>query len=185
MLTDERRTELSDVLRPAAPPREISDVYTPDQKERLLDVVRTEGPWKLIIAQHFASAEELMATMSGMFPEGFEPSLDLFLTPTFRGYLANYGAVLYPELHDVLLQRVVLEHGQELLGCAVCETAVDAVQHQRAMRQPRSGTPRLAELPWRAPRERADLAVQRDGQVGPVQRLSDQDGAGDHVVLAR
>ena len=156
-----------------------------DQRERLLDVVRTEGPWKLIIAQHFASAEELMATMSGMFPEGFEPSLDLFLTPTFRGYLANYGAVLYPELHDLLLQRVVPEHGQVLLGRAVRETAVDAVQHQRAMRQPRSGSPRLAELPRRAPRERAHLAVQRDGQVGPVHRLPDQDGAGDHVVLAR
>ena len=42
-----------------------------------------------------------MATMSGAFPEGFTPSLDLFLTPTFRGYLANYGAVLYPDLHDV------------------------------------------------------------------------------------
>ena len=32
MLTDERRTELSDVLRPAAPPREIDDVYTDDQR---------------------------------------------------------------------------------------------------------------------------------------------------------
>ena len=32
MLTDERRTELSDVLRPAAPPREISDVYTPTRR---------------------------------------------------------------------------------------------------------------------------------------------------------
>ncbi len=85
MLTDERRMELSDVLRPAAPPRQIDNVYTDDQRERLLDVVRTEGPWKLIIAQHFASPEELIATMSGAFPEGFEPSLDLFLTPTFRG----------------------------------------------------------------------------------------------------
>src|SRR5690349_19037638 len=83
MLTDERRQELSDVLRPVAPPREITDVYTADQRERLLDVVRTQGPWKLIIAQHFASADELMATMSGAFPEGFEPTLDLFLTPTF------------------------------------------------------------------------------------------------------
>jgi hypothetical protein len=100
MLTDERRMELSDVLRPAAPPQEICDVYTDDQRERLLEVVRTRGPWKLIIAHHFASADELIATMSGAFPEGFEPSLDLFLTPTFRGYLANYGAVLYPELHD-------------------------------------------------------------------------------------
>jgi len=100
MLTDERRMELSDVLRPAAPPRAIDDVYSDDQRERLLDVVRDSGPWRLIIAQHFASADELMATMSGAFPEGFTPSLDLFLTPTFRGYLANYGAVLYPQLHD-------------------------------------------------------------------------------------
>ena len=116
MLTDERRMELSDVLRPAAPPREIDNVYTADQKERLLDVVRTEGPWKLIIAQHFASADELMATMSGMFPEGFEPSLDLFLTPTFRGYLANYGAVLYPELHDCFYNEQFLNMAKSYWG---------------------------------------------------------------------
>ena len=109
MLTDERRMELSDVLRPAAPPREIDNVYTDDQRERLLDVVRTEGPWKLIIAQHFASADELIATMSGVFPEGFTPSLDMFLTPTFRGYLANYGAVLYPQLHDCFYNEQFLE----------------------------------------------------------------------------
>jgi hypothetical protein len=109
MLTDQRRTELSDVLRPAAPPREIDNVYTDDQRARLLDVVRTEGPWKLIIAQHFASADELIATMSGVFPEGFTPSLDLFLTPTFRGYLANYGAVLYPQLQDCFYNARFLE----------------------------------------------------------------------------
>jgi hypothetical protein len=109
MLTDERRRELSDVLRPAAPPREIDNVYTDDQRECLLEVVRTEGPWKLIIAQHFASADELIATMSGAFPEGFTPTLDLFLTPTFRGYLANYGAVLYPQLHDCFYNARFLE----------------------------------------------------------------------------
>ena len=32
MLTDERRMELSDVLRPAAPPREVDNVYTEDQR---------------------------------------------------------------------------------------------------------------------------------------------------------
>jgi hypothetical protein len=109
MLTDERRMELSDVLRPAAPPHEIDNVYTDDQRERLLDVVRTEGPWKLIIAQHFASADELIATMSGLFPEGFTPSLDLFLTPTFRGYLANHGAALYPQLHDCFYNERFLQ----------------------------------------------------------------------------
>ncbi|SOX53861.1 hypothetical protein MAAFP003_2537 [Mycobacterium ahvazicum] len=112
MLTDERRMELSNVLRPAAPPREVDNVYTGDQRERLLNVVHAHGPWKLIIAQHFASADELMATMSGAFPEGFTPSLDLFLTPTFRGYLANYGAVLYPELHDCFYNATFLEHAK-------------------------------------------------------------------------
>ena len=116
MLTDERRMELSDVLRPAAPPREVDKVYTEDQKQRLLDVVRTEGPWKLIIAQHFASADELMATMSGAFPEGFTPSLDMFLTPTFRGYLANYGDGALPGAARCVLQRDVPRPGQALLG---------------------------------------------------------------------
>lgn len=116
MLTDERRMELSDVLRPAAPPREIDNVYTDDQRERLLDVVRTDGPWRLIIAQHFASADELIATMSGLFPEGFTPSLDLFLTPTFRGYLANYGAVLYPQLHDCFYNERFLEMAKRYWG---------------------------------------------------------------------
>ncbi len=150
MLTDERRMELSDVLRPAAPPREIDNVYTDDQRERLLDVVRTEGPWKLIIAQHFASADELIATMSGVFPEGFTPSLDLFLTPTFRGYLANYGAVLYPQLHDCFYNERVPGDGQELLERRVRQAAADAVQHQRAVRESRSGTSGFAELPRRA-----------------------------------
>lgn len=109
MLTDTRRMALSDVLRPVSPPRALDDIYTADQRERLLDVVRTQGPWSLIIAQHFASADELMATMSGAFPEGFEPSLDLFLTPTFRGYLANYSTVLYPELHDCFFNKKFLD----------------------------------------------------------------------------
>src|ERR1700739_3954929 len=109
MLTDAGRMEVSDGLRPAAPPREIDDVYTDAQQERLLDVVRTEGPWRLIIAQHFASAGEMSGALSGVFPEGFTPSLELFLTPTFRGYLANYGAVLYPQLHDCFYNARFLE----------------------------------------------------------------------------
>ncbi|MFI7524077.1 hypothetical protein [Nocardia salmonicida] len=100
MLTDEQKAKLSDVLRPVAPPQEITGVYTDDQHRRLLDVVHRNGPWKLILAQHFASAEELIATTSGSMPEGVTPTLDMFMTPTFRGYLARYGTVLYPELQD-------------------------------------------------------------------------------------
>lgn len=112
MLNEQQRMQLSDVLRPASPPRELENVYTDDQRERLLEVVRTKGPWRLIISQHFASAEELIATLSGMFPEGYEPSLDLFLTPTFRGYLANYGTVLYPELHDCFYNQRFVDYAK-------------------------------------------------------------------------
>lgn len=109
MLTDERRMELSNILRPAAPPQEVEQVYTDDQLARLFDVVRNDAPWKLIIAQHFASPEELIATLSGKFPEGVTPSMDLFLTPTFRGFLATYGTVLYPEIQDCFYNARFLE----------------------------------------------------------------------------
>jgi hypothetical protein len=106
----------SDILRPAAQPRELQNVYTDDQRERLLDVVRTQGPWKLIIAQHFASAEELVATLSGGMPAGIEPTLDMFLTPTFRGFYANYSAALYPEIHDCFYNAEFLEHAKSYWG---------------------------------------------------------------------
>ncbi len=116
MLSDARRKELSDLLQPAAPPRELHDVYTEDQRERLLDVVRRHGPWKLIIAQHFASADELLATMSGSFPPGITPTLDMFLTPTFRGFYANYSAALHPEIEDCFYNACFLELAKSYWG---------------------------------------------------------------------
>ncbi|WP_395332017.1 hypothetical protein WBP06_03845 [Novosphingobium sp. BL-8H] len=110
------RQALSDVLRPVSMPRVLENVYTEDQRERLLEVVRTEGPWRLIIAQHFASAEELIATMSGALPEGFAPSLDMFLTPTFRGFYANYSAALFPEIQDCFYNEAFLEHAKSYWG---------------------------------------------------------------------
>jgi hypothetical protein len=109
MLTEIQKLALSNVLCPAAPPREIDDVYTEDQRRRLLDVVHDKGPWQLIIAQHFASAEELVATMSGAMPAGVTPSLDMFLTPTFRGYYANYSAALHPEIADCFYNERFLD----------------------------------------------------------------------------
>ena len=171
-------------MRPAAPPREIDNVYTDDQRERLLDVVRTEGPWKLIIAQHFASADELIATMSGVFPEGFTPSLDLFLTPTFRGYLANYGAVLYPQLHDCFYNARFLEMAKGYWNAeyAKPELMLFNINGPCANRDPGH----LDSPSFRGVRHEnaPDVAVQRDGQVGSVPGLPDQDGTGDHLVLA-
>ena len=110
-----RRQYLSDLLRPVAPPREIDRPFTEDQKRRLLDVVHG-GDWKLILAQHFASAEELLATFAGGFPEGFTPSLDMFLTPTFRGFYANYSAVLHEGIHDCFYNEAFLEQAKSYWG---------------------------------------------------------------------
>lgn len=112
MLSPAQKRQLSDILRPAAPPREISNVYTDDQRDRLLGVVHRNGPWKLILAQHFASVEELVATLSGAMPAGVKPTLDMFLTPTFRGFYANYSACLYPEVHDCFYNETFLGYAR-------------------------------------------------------------------------
>ncbi|TWB18402.1 hypothetical protein FBZ87_11641 [Nitrospirillum amazonense] len=112
MNTDARREHLSNILRPAAPPRELVDIYTEDQRQRLLDVVHRNGPWKLIIAQHFSSVDALIATLSGAMPAGITPTLDMFLTPTFRGYYASYSAPLYSEIADCFYNQRFLDYAK-------------------------------------------------------------------------
>ena len=36
----------------------------------------------------------------------------MFLTPTFRGFFANYSALLHPELHDVFYNETFLDHAK-------------------------------------------------------------------------
>ena len=55
-------TDLADHFRPVAPPRIIEDVYTDDQHARLMEVVRSHGPWPLILAENFEHPEEVIAT---------------------------------------------------------------------------------------------------------------------------
>ncbi len=116
MLTEAQKDEMAKILRPVSPPRELDNVYTEDQLHRLLDVVRRSGPHKLIIAQHFASADELIATMSGGFPEGVTPSMDMFLTPTFRSYIANYSTCLHSEIFDCFYNDRFVNLAKEYWG---------------------------------------------------------------------
>jgi hypothetical protein len=101
--------EIASQIRPVAEPRVFEGAYTEDQHRRMIEVVRGEGPWQLILAQHFASAEEVVATMSGSMPEGVTPTFDMFVTPTFRGFFAKYGTCLYPELEDCFFNSAFLE----------------------------------------------------------------------------
>ena len=62
------------IFRPVAEPRIIEGAFSEDQHRRLLEVVRREGPWSLILAQHFKTPEEVVATTSGQMPEGVKPT---------------------------------------------------------------------------------------------------------------
>ena len=104
--------EIASVLQPVAEPVVFDGVYTADQQRRLLGVVRSHGPWSLILAQHFASAEEVVATMSGSLPPGVTPTMDMFLTPVFRGYFAQGGVCLYPEIEDAFYNSAFLQRAK-------------------------------------------------------------------------
>ncbi len=99
----------SNIIRPAAPPIVVDGHIRDDQHARIVNLIRNKGPWQMILAQHFASAEEVVATMAGAMPEGVEPTFDMFLTPNFRGYLAKYGTCLYPEIEDCFLNPAFLD----------------------------------------------------------------------------
>lgn len=90
----------ADRFRPVGTPRIIENAYSEDQHRRLLSVVREHGPWPLILAHHFKTPEEVIATTTGELPEGFVPTWDMFLSPVFRGYLARRGVCLFPEIED-------------------------------------------------------------------------------------
>ena len=92
---------MTENFRPVAPPRIIEDAYSADQHRRLLDVVRRNGPWQLILAENFKTPEEVIATTTGRrVPEGVKLTWDAILNPVFRGYLARQGVCFYPELED-------------------------------------------------------------------------------------
>ncbi|WNG29827.1 hypothetical protein F0U62_41830 [Cystobacter fuscus] len=118
MLTEARKDELARILRPVAPPRELDNVYSQEQLRRLLGVVRSSGPHKLIIAQHFASAEELIATSAGGVPEGVTPTLDMFLSPTFRNFYGNHSTCLFPEINDCFYNDKFLELAKSYWGAS-------------------------------------------------------------------
>ena len=114
--------ELAENFRPVAPPRLIDNAYSEDQHQRLLRVVRDNGPWPLILAENFSSPEEVIATTSGEVPEGVELTWDMIgLNPVFRGYLARGGVCFYPELEDCYYNSRFLELVREYADCQYAE----------------------------------------------------------------
>lgn len=102
---------------PAAPPRIFEGAYSDDQHARVLDVVRRNGPWKLILAENFSTPEEVIATTSGTIPEGITLTWDMIgLNPVFRGYLARNGTCFYPEIEDAFFNKKFLDMARAYAG---------------------------------------------------------------------
>ena len=102
-------TNPTQVVRPIAEPQIIEDAYTPDQHARMLDYVRSQGPWSLILAQHFKKPEEVIATNAGRLPEGVKASWDMFLSPVFRGYFGKGFTSLHPDLDDCFYNKKFID----------------------------------------------------------------------------
>lgn len=113
--------ELAARFRPVAPPRIIEGAYTEDQHRRLLGVVRERGPWPLILAHHFKTPEEVIATTSGVRPEGFVATWDMLLSPVFRGYLARRGVCFHREIEDCYLNSRFLDLVRDYWGAKYAE----------------------------------------------------------------
>jgi hypothetical protein len=92
--------KLNQVLRPVAQPRVLEGVYTDDQYERIMRVIKHNGPWPTITAHHFNTVEELMATSNGGTTAEIKVTLDDLATAHFRGILGENSITYYPELED-------------------------------------------------------------------------------------
>ena len=101
--------DLATVLTPVAPPRIIDGVYADDEFDRMFDVVKREGPWKGIIAHHFETVDEMIATVSGVIPPDHGLTLDDVASAHFRGFFAKNSVCFYPELEDIFYNSRFLD----------------------------------------------------------------------------
>jgi len=103
-----------------APPRVLEGVYSADQHDRMLDVIKRRGPWPTITAHHFDTVEELVATTSGPMrgEAGQELTLDDIATAHFRGYFAQNSTSYYAELDDCFYNSHFLELARDYWGAA-------------------------------------------------------------------
>ena len=111
------QTELARVLTPCAPPRVVQDLYRDGEFEIMIDLVKREGPWPTIVAHHFQSVDELIATVTGVVPQDHGLTLDDLTPPHFRGYLAQNSVALYPEIHDIFYNERFLDLVKSYWNC--------------------------------------------------------------------
>lgn len=93
---------------PVAPPREVRDVYSDSEVATLMNVLRTQGPWRQITGIYYKTVEELLqVVMPGAKPG--EVEFADFVKPAFRGFLGNNGMVFEEEVHDIFYSKKLLD----------------------------------------------------------------------------
>ena len=175
--------DLAAVLTPVAQPRILEGVYRDDEYERMFNVVKREGPWKGIIANHFETVDEVMATVTGNIPPDHGLTLDDVATAHFRGFFAKNSVCFYPELEDVFYNSRFLAEVRDYWGALYALPHAPAVQYLRSS-QHRSRSPsRRRHLPRSADREHPGLVAEHDGQVRALHGLPREDGPNHHLVV--
>lgn len=126
-------------IKPFAPPEIVDDVYSDDQYHRLVTAVRTHGPWKLVMAHHFTSPEQIVATQSGELPDGEEVKIEDFISPNFRGFLAQDGVCYYPEIEDIFYNADFLSRARSYWGAKYARPELMLFNIQGAASSPDPG----------------------------------------------
>ena len=150
--TGDERERLARVLTPAAPPRVLEHVYTDDQYERLLDVVKR----RRAVADDQRAPLRHRSTNSSRprrasVPKDHGLTLDDIATAHFRGFYGQNSVCFYPEIHDCFYNDTFIEAVKVYWGARVRQADDDAVQHLRPA--PRAGsTPHLDAVTFRGVR---------------------------------
>lgn len=100
---------------PVAPPYQIPDFLSPQETESLFSVIKNHGPWPLINALYFDSAEDYLTVAGGKNPNP-NAKLSDYLNPGFRGVMAQDGVCFYDEVHDFYFDKRLIELAKGMHG---------------------------------------------------------------------
>ena len=78
--------------------------------------MKTRGPWPTITSHHFETVEELVATSTGVVPEGLDLTLDDIATAHFRGFYGQNSVCFYPSIYDCFYNSAFVEMAKDYWG---------------------------------------------------------------------
>ena len=177
--------QMAEVLRPVAPPRVLEGVYTDDQHERLLGIVKRHGPWPTITVAPLRDRRRAGRDHDRRGAREPRAHARRHRVAAVPGLLRAELGLLLPRARRLLLQRRVPRHREAVLGRGLRQADDDAVQHLRSAPVARTAVtaPRRGHVPRRALSRTRRCGCRTHGEVGALRRLPREDGPGHHVVV--